>query len=101
MEEEKFLIHELAEKAGVTVRTIRYYTNEGLLPQPEASGKYAYYSAAHLNRLELIRRMKDAYLPLREIRQTLVRLSDSAWAASWVVVSEELFSVIRPEIMQA
>jgi len=73
---EKFLIHELAERAQTTIRTIRYYTDEGLLPQPVLHGKYAYYTPSHLNRLELIRRMKDAYLPLREIRQIMISLSD-------------------------
>lgn len=72
----KFLIHELAEQANTTIRTIRYYTDEGLLPQPELQGKYAYYSQEHINRLELIRRMKDSYLPLKEIRQVLFSLSD-------------------------
>ena len=70
------LIHELAEQAKTTVRTIRYYTDEGLLPQPAVQGKYAYYNQNHLNRLELIRGMKDAYLPLREIRQIINSLSD-------------------------
>ncbi len=76
MEPETMLIGELAERAGVTVRTIRYYTDEGLLPQPEAQGKYAYYTQAHLFRLDLIRQLKDAYLPLREIRQVLQALTD-------------------------
>jgi DNA-binding transcriptional MerR regulator len=76
MDNEEFLIHELAERAGVTVRTIRYYTIEGLLPQPVNRGKYAYYTMEHVHRLELIRRLKDAYLPLREIRQTLSSMSD-------------------------
>jgi DNA-binding transcriptional MerR regulator len=77
MSSENLLIHELAEQASTTVRTIRYYTDEGLLPQPVIQGKYAYYSLNHLNRLELIRRMKDAYLPLREIRQIMNSLSDA------------------------
>ncbi len=72
----KLLIHELAEQAKTTIRTIRYYADEGLLPQPEIQGKYAYYSQEHVNRLELIRRMKDSYLPLKEIRQVLLSLSD-------------------------
>jgi DNA-binding transcriptional MerR regulator len=76
MEKEKYLINELAKMAGVTVRTIRYYTDEGLLPQPIIHGKYAYYNDDHLRRLELIRQMKDAFLPLREIRQTLKALSE-------------------------
>jgi DNA-binding transcriptional MerR regulator len=75
-EQEEFLINELANLAGVTVRTIRYYTDEGLLPQPETRGKYAYYNRGHLHRLELIRRMKETYLPLREIRDVIQRMSD-------------------------
>ena len=69
-------ISELADAAGVTVRTIRYYVNEGLLPQAETSGRYALYDAAYLDRLELIRRWKEAYLPLKEIRERMALLSD-------------------------
>lgn len=76
MSEDDILIHELAGRAGTTVRTIRYYTDEGLLPQPNQQGRYAYYTPAHLNRLLLINRMKEAFLPLREIRQILTGLSD-------------------------
>jgi len=76
MEKDEWMIHELAELAGVTVRTIRYYTIEGLLPPPLMRGKFACYTQAHLRRLELIRQLKDAYLPLREIRQTMSGLSD-------------------------
>lgn len=64
-----FLIAELAKLAGTTVRTIRYYTDKGLLHQPQLQGKYAYYTRQHLDRLKLIRRMNDACLPLREMRQ--------------------------------
>lgn len=76
--EQEYLISELAALAGVTVRTIRYYTDEGLLPQAETRGKYAYYNRSHLLRLELIQKMKEAYLPLREIRQAIEGLSDDA-----------------------
>ena len=77
MIEDQFLIHDLAKRAGTTVRTIRYYTDEGLLPQPVIQGKYAYYTEAHLKRLELIRRMKETYLPLREIREIMNSLNDN------------------------
>lgn len=63
------LIHELAEQAGVTVRTVRYYTQLGLLPEPDTQGKFAYYSQEHLARLELIHRLKNLRLPLQEIKQ--------------------------------
>jgi len=76
LEEKRFLINELAKRAKTTVRTIRYYTSEGLLPQPDTDGKFAYYDENHLRRLELILRMKEAYLPLKEIRQIMLSLSD-------------------------
>lgn len=76
-ENEGMTISELADAAGVTVRTIRYYVNEGLLPPADTSGRYALYDTAYLDRLELIRRWKDAYLPLKEIRERMALLSDA------------------------
>jgi len=69
-------IGELAEKAGVTPRTIRYYTAEGLLPAPETRGRYALYADEHLRRLQLIARLKEAYLPLDEIKAYMSELTD-------------------------
>ncbi len=75
--EDRFLIHELAERASASIRTIRYYTEEGLLPPPDMQGKYALYTQAHADRLMLIAQMKDRFLPLREIRALLSTLSDA------------------------
>lgn len=76
MTAEELLIHELAERAGISVRTIRYYIDEGILPEPKYQGKYSYYTPNFLDRLELIRRLKDSYLPLREIGEIMNSLSD-------------------------
>jgi len=67
-EETFYTIGQLAELAGVTPRTIRYYTAEGLLPRPDARGQYALYSEQHLLRLQLIAHLKETYLPLSEIK---------------------------------
>ncbi len=77
MTTEELLIHELAQRAGISVRTIRYYIEEGLLPQPAYQGKYSYYTLSYLDRLELIRRLKESYLPLREIRDIMSSLTDT------------------------
>src|SRR5438477_9635850 len=67
-------IQELADRAEVTTRTIRYYVEQGVLPPPER-GRPAEYTEEHVARLALIKRLKEQYLPLEEIRDTLQRLS--------------------------
>lgn len=71
----EYFIHELAKRANVSVRTIRFYINEGLLPAPQTRGRYTVYTHEYLDRLELIRRLKESFLPLKEIRATLTALS--------------------------
>lgn len=77
MKQEKFYtISELAEAANVTARTIRYYTSEDLLPAPDSRGRYTLYTAVHLQRLQLISRLKENFLPLSEIKARLSQLDD-------------------------
>lgn len=77
----EFSIEELAEAAGVPVRTVRFYITESLLPGPGARGKAATYRREHLARLRLIRLLVRQRLPLAEIRDMLARLSDAEVAA--------------------
>ena len=70
-----YQIHELAKKAGISIRTIRFYIDEGLLPTPQVHGRYSVYSDEYLERIELIRLLKNKYLPLREIRNLLLASS--------------------------
>lgn len=70
-------ISELAEAAGVTIRTVRYYLAEGLLPPPRLQGRYTVFDQSDLNRLELIRRWKESFLPLKEIRERIITLSNA------------------------
>jgi DNA-binding transcriptional MerR regulator len=74
VEEQAYLIGELARLSGVSVRTIRYYLEEGLLPTPRVQGKYSVYDEEYTDRIQLIRYLKNAYLPLREIRRLLENL---------------------------
>jgi DNA-binding transcriptional MerR regulator len=73
-----YQISELAKLAGVTVRTIRYYISQGLLPSPSTSGQFDRYDESYLARLELIRRLKAEYLPLEKISALLNSMSDAA-----------------------
>ncbi|MFL1376318.1 MerR family transcriptional regulator [Nocardiopsis protaetiae] len=59
------LSSELAELAGVTVRTLRHYHQIGLLPEPPRSaGGYRRYDVGHLVRLLRITRMTALGVPL-------------------------------------
>lgn len=64
-------LEDLAIKTGLSLRTLRFYMQEGLLQGPETHGKYASYSPEHLARLKMIQRLKDLHLPLQEIRELL------------------------------
>ncbi len=75
-ESQQMSLAELTEAADVSVRTVRYYIGEGLLPPPEGAGPGSAYSKGHLDRLRLIQRLKAAYLPLKEIRRRLSGLGD-------------------------
>ena len=77
-DDERYGVAELADAADVSVRTVRYYIAEGLLPPPVTAGARSYYTREHLDRLRVIGRMKDAYLPLREIRKQLAAMDEAA-----------------------
>ena len=75
MLKENLLISDLARQTGVSVRTIRYYIMEGLLPSPQVRGRYSVYDEEYLHRIRLIKILKDAYLPLSKIRELLSNLT--------------------------
>lgn len=65
-------IGEVAEQTGLSLRTIRYYEEVGLLtPSGRTSGGFRLYSESDLARLRLIRRMKPLEFSLEETRQVL------------------------------
>jgi DNA-binding transcriptional MerR regulator len=64
-------IGELAQRVGVTRRTIRYYVEIGLIPPPAGAGKAAVYGPQHLERLETIKALQGYRLSLEEIRDRL------------------------------
>jgi DNA-binding transcriptional MerR regulator len=75
--EARLSLADLTRAADVSVRTVRYYIAEGLLPPPVGAGPRSAYTGAHLDRLRLIGRLKESYLPLKEIRRRLAGLPDA------------------------
>lgn len=65
-------IGQLAQRAGVTPRTIRYYESLGLLGPNERQGSgFRYYTEAELLRLQKINDLKELGLSLEEIASVI------------------------------
>lgn len=70
-------IGELAEQAGVTTKTIRFYETRGLLPAPTRTPSgYRDYDAGAVARLRFIRSAQAAGFTLREIAGILAIRDD-------------------------
>ena len=70
-------IDELSAKAGVPTRTIRYYTQQQLLPPPNLRGRVGYYNDRHVERLRLIKELQEKrFLPLSVIKQVIRRFEE-------------------------
>jgi DNA-binding transcriptional MerR regulator len=65
-------IGELAGRLGVPVRTVRFWSDEGLVEPPARSaGGYRLYDAAAVARLDLVRTLRELGLGLPAIRELL------------------------------
>ncbi|MYS95528.1 MULTISPECIES: MerR family transcriptional regulator [Streptomyces] len=81
-------IGELARVTGLTVRTIRYWSDEGALPPVARSvGGYRLYDAASVARLELIRTLRELGLGLADVRRVLAGETTVAQVAAAHVVA--------------
>ncbi|MGW6058740.1 MerR family transcriptional regulator [Streptomyces sp. NPDC055189] len=61
-------IGELAERAGTTTRTLRYYESRGLLPARRSGNGYRTYDEDDVRLLEQIRTLQDFGFDLEETR---------------------------------
>lgn len=106
-EEPTLTIDELAARAGVTVRTVRFYGTRGLLPPPVLGPRrVGHYGRVHLARLALIEELQQQGMTLAAIERYLHRLPPHlsahdlaihrAVVASWA--PEEVQTLTRAEL---
>jgi len=67
-------LKELAERTGVSSRTIRYYIAEKLLSGPTMKGRYAYYGEEYVDKIKNIKDLKNDGVPLVSLRSNSPRV---------------------------
>ncbi|MEU3250586.1 MerR family transcriptional regulator [Streptomyces sp. NPDC006997] len=108
-EELTLTVDELAARAGVTVRTVRFYGTRGLLPPPVIGPRrVGQYGRAHLARLELIEELQGQGMTLAGIERYLQQVPPGLSAhdlaihraviASWA--PEAVETVTREELQR-
>ncbi|WP_406465645.1 MerR family transcriptional regulator [Streptomyces sp. NBC_00111] len=106
-DEPTLTVDELAARAGVTVRTVRFYSTRGLLPPPVIGPRrVGHYGHDHLSRLALIEELQHQGMTLAAIERYLQQLPPDlsaqdlaihrALVASWAPDSAE--DMERPEL---
>lgn len=90
---ELLTLEELAERSGVSPRTIRFYQGEKLLPKPDRDrrdGRLARYDTGFIDRLRLIGELRDRGLKLPAIRDLLAEGDASTRVADWLGLDNSL-----------
>jgi Predicted transcriptional regulators len=82
VDEQMHQIGEVAEAVGLSLRTIRYYEETGLVPPSgRSAGGFRLYTDADIDRLRLVKQMKPLDFSIDEMRDLLAtrdRLADPA-----------------------
>lgn len=61
----------LAQLAGISRRTVRYYVQRGLLQPPSGANRGAFYNDGHLERLNRIKQLSGQGVPLIHMKSIL------------------------------
>lgn len=77
-----YAIGELSRRTGLTVKTIRFYSDKGIVPPTDRSpAGYRLYGVDALARLDLVRTLRDLGLGLATVRKVLDREASMAEVA--------------------
>ncbi|MVU76559.1 MerR family transcriptional regulator [Nocardia sp. ET3-3] len=73
-DETLYTIGALADRTGLTVKTIRFYSDKGIVPPTTHShGGYRLYDLEAVARLELVRTLRELGMDLATVRRVLAR----------------------------
>lgn len=94
-------IGELAERTGLSLRTIRHYDDIGLLkPSGRSEGGFRLYTQPDLERLLLIRRMKPLGFSLEDMVDLLQIMEARATSGEGLADVDERLARYRAEAIE-
>lgn len=109
-------IGEVADRVGLSLRTVRYYEEQGLLaPQTRTTGGFRLYATEQVDRLALIKQMKPLGFTVQEMRELLdardtardtsapakARASARRQLADYAISAAERCDKLRRQLQQA
>ncbi|MEU7140798.1 MerR family transcriptional regulator [Nocardia sp. NPDC046473] len=104
-DETLFTIGALAERTGLTVKTIRFYSDKGIVPPTSHSpAGYRLYDIDALARLELVRTLRELDIDLPTVRRVLARetsLAEVAAAHAAALAAQIRVLRLRRAVLQA
>ena len=79
-----FSIGEFSQITGLSVKALRFYDENGLLPPAsvDSATGYRYYNAASVERARMISRLRELQFPLEDIQRVLSECEDDAQLVS-------------------
>lgn len=87
MAEQKYWIGEVSKETGLSLRTIRYYEELGLLkPKSRTAGHFRLYTESDIIRLRAIQTLKELGYPLKDI-QAVMRSASTSKTGNELVTS--------------
>ena len=102
METPLLSIGEIADRTGVSRRTVRYYVQRGLIDAPLGRGRGSGYSQAHVEQIERVLRLQREGVTLDTIEQLPegedIAAAPQEAAAPIIVLRIELQPGVRLEI---
>jgi len=99
-----YSLTELAEAAGITGRTVRYYIAQGVLQNPVSQGCNAHYTDEHLERLRFIKTHQERGVTLASIKSLLggSQTRDAIGVQSYlrIPIQDGVFLDVRADVFQ-
>lgn len=83
-------IGEVARRAGVSVKTVRYYESLGLLPTVQRHGNYRVFTEQDIRAIDFIKRAQSLGFSLAELKPAFqIKPSERLWPAALQLLNDK------------